>query len=267
MAELRFPFRHPDDELATDLGDVIRQAAADGQLTDTEASIAREIRTRLVLDGARTSEDAVERLEGLGAAGQRQWLDDARQAVGLLSATDLEQRREDARFESAWQRLQPPPPPQWSPLQGCPAKGCNARPTTPSGAWQEVECEQWWCPAHRAGHEADMEPHEPAYVGISLTGKPIPSPREAARIAAWHEEHQAEEEREREAREDHDRREAEALDQGRRALRPRGLRQLSPASGCTRDTSRCHERHDLGPLLARGSPLRCRVDSCPWTTC
>ena len=212
MAEIRFPVRDADDELATDLGDVIRQAVADGQLTDTEASIAREIRTRLVLDGARTSEDALERLERLGPAGQRQWLDEARQAVGLASASELEQAKADAKWESAWQSLQPPGPERWSEWQGCPAQGCRARPTNPSGALRPVSVNRWWCPRHEhlAG-PSDLEEYEPPVVGFGLNGRPIYSEKEKARLKAWHEEREAEEARERELREEHARRKAEAL--------------------------------------------------------
>lgn len=57
-----------------------------------------------------------------------------------------------------------------------------------------------------------MEPYEPPYTGFfTANGVPIPSEREKARIAKWHEERQAEEERERELREEHARREGEVL--------------------------------------------------------
>jgi hypothetical protein len=210
MAELRFPIRDPDDELATDLGDVIRQAVADGQLTDTEASIAREIRTRLVLDGARTSEDAVERLERLGPAGQRQWLDEARIACGLPSATELEQRREDALFESALARVSPPPPPEWDEMQRCPE--CGRYPTENGGAWRPVSVERWWCEEHKhLAEEGDLEEHVAPYF-LGVNGRLIPSEREAARIAKWHREREESEERERELREQHLEAEAQALD-------------------------------------------------------
>ena len=210
MAELRFPVRDPSDELATDLGIVVSRAVADGQLAEIEAPIVREIGMRLILDGARTFEDALEQLEGLGAAGQRQWLDDARVACGMETIAEVERQRADAKFESAWQRLQPPGPERWSPQQTCHAPGCGAWPTGPAGNVIEVEVERWFCPRHRAGHEADMQPHEPAYV-LNANAALVPSAKEAARLAKWHEERQAEEEGERLAREEHESREAAAL--------------------------------------------------------
>ena len=211
MAELRFPIRDPSDELATDFGEVVRGAVADGQLTDTEASIAREIRTRLVLDGARTSADALERLEGLGAAGQRQWLDEARIACGLPSETELEQRREQRRIEARFCDHDIPGPPPWDPLQRCPQ--CGTYPTKDGGAWTEVSVEKWWCPEHRdLAQPGDMEPHQPAYY-IGVNGRPIPSEREKARIAAEIRKRDEPLERERQQREEHARREAEALEE------------------------------------------------------
>lgn len=208
MAELRFPVRDPSDQLAIEFGDVVKQAVAGGQLADTEAPVVRELGKRLLLDGCRTFEDALDRLEGLGAGGQRLWLDEARQAAGLSTATELDRRRAGARFESAFQRLQPPDPEPWRPLQRCPECGCY--PTKDGGAWREVDCSQWWCEEHRTGHEDDMKPYEPPY-RVSGTGRLIPSERERKRIEAWHRERQEEEERERGAREEHERREYEAI--------------------------------------------------------
>ena len=213
MAELRFPVRDPDDELAVNLHDVVRGAVANGQLTDTEAPVVREIGRRLILDGVQTFGEVLERLEGLGAAGQRQWLDEAHIARGMSSPTEVEQRRADFVFEGALARTWPPPPPSWDEMQVCPAQGCNARPTKDGGAWAPTDRVRWHCPAHEGlAAEGDMEPYEPPYTGFfTANGVPIPSEREKARIARWHEERQAEEERERELREEHDRREAEAL--------------------------------------------------------
>jgi hypothetical protein len=210
VAELRFPVGDLGDDLATELGGVVKQAVADGQLADTDAPVVRELGMRLILNGARTFENALDRLEGLGAAGQRQWLDDARQSCGLPTATELERRRGEAVFARELDRLQPPGPPKWSPLQRCPE--CGAYPGE-GGSWKPVTCEKWWCDEHRhLAAEGDLEEHEAPYVGFSHTGKPIPSERERARLEAWYQERRESEERERRKREEHDEAVAETIE-------------------------------------------------------
>ncbi len=246
MAEIRFPTSDPADELACDLDDVVNRALATDQLAEHEAPVAREIGERLIVAGCDTFADAVERLEVLGPDGRRKLLDEARVSLGMETIAEIEQRREDARFESAWQRLQPPPPPEWSPLQSCPA--CGTRPVKDGGAWAEVECEQWWCFKHRAGHEADMEPHQPAYV-LNANAAPVPSERERARLEACHRERQGSEERERELREEHADRQNAASDQ---VWRVRVLDRLPDRGLPSRRQRQAHPD--------RGRPLRDLLD-------
>ncbi len=82
-----------------------------------------------------------------------------------------------------------------------------------------------------------MEPHQPAYVNIGMNGRPIPSEREKARIAAEIRKRDEPREREQELREEHARKQAEALD----AVRERYGRTEEVASSavfvCIRPTS------------------------------
>lgn len=211
MAELRFPVRDPEECLVNDLPEVLKQAVAAGQLDEAEVPVIRELRDRLIVDGADTFGDALTRLEALGAAGQRRWLDQARQAVGLPTATEVEKARADAKFERELERISPPPPEPWSEMQSCPY--CMAFPIDEHGRWIATDLERWHCPEHRdkAGPD-DLQKHEPAYTGLfTRGGRPIPTDKEKARIKAWNEECRQAEEDERRRREEHDRRQAEAL--------------------------------------------------------
>jgi hypothetical protein len=165
----------------------------------------------------------LDELGGLSQAGTRRRLDWAREQAGLVSATEADRRREDARFESAWQRTQPPGSPEWSEMQGCHAKGCNARPTTPEGALRPVSVERWWCPQHEhLAAEGDLEQHESPYRGFSRNGKLIPTAKEAARIAEWVKARDEAQERERQKREEHDEAVAEATEAARERYRQEG---------------------------------------------
>ncbi|MGA8926074.1 MAG: hypothetical protein WB462_07615 [Solirubrobacterales bacterium] len=212
MADLRFPIRDPGDELGADFGEVVSEAVANGQLSQDEVPVIREIRRRFVIEeGVQTFGEALERLEGLGDPGRRQWLDAARVACGMESITAIEQRRADLVFEGALARTWPPPPPQWSEMQRCPE--CGAYPTKAGGAWTPVTVEKWWCDEHKhLAEEGDLEEHQEPYIGFNGSGAPIMSEREAARVRKWHEEREAEEARADELREEHARQEGEALD-------------------------------------------------------
>ena len=144
----------------------------------------------------------------------------ARKRAALVSAAEADQRLAAARFETAFQELQPPDPEPWFPLQRCPE--CGRYPTRDGGAWMEVECEQWWCAEHRAGHEDDMEPHVPAVVGLTATGAPVWSERERQRRAEWTKQRDETQQRERELREQHLEAEAEASRQAKERYREEG---------------------------------------------
>jgi hypothetical protein len=48
--------------------------------------------------------------------------------------------------------------------QICHEPGCRAQAVNPvTGAPEPVAAKVWWCPEHRAGHEADMEPWSRSY--------------------------------------------------------------------------------------------------------
>ncbi len=202
--EIRIPYYGDPDDVVLFVASAARET-----MDADDARVVEVIAKDALQRGVLTVGQLLDEYQGLSEAERRQRFDSAREQAGLISATESDKRREDARFESGWQALQPPGPERWSPLQACPA--CGARPVKDAGAWAEVECEQWWCEEHRAGHEADMEEHQPAIVGLSQTYAPVYSEREAKRLKAWHDERQADEERERELREEHQRRESAAL--------------------------------------------------------
>jgi hypothetical protein len=172
--------------------------------------------------GVTTVGGLLDELQDLSQDECRQRLDSAREKAGLVSATESDRRREDAHFDAAWDRLQPPDPERWSPLQRCPECGRYPTKDGDDGAWMEVDCEQWHCPEHRAGHEADMQPHTPAVVGLSAGGAPIYSEREQRRRAEWVRQRQEREEREREQREEFQRREGEAIEEAKRRFADQG---------------------------------------------
>jgi hypothetical protein len=87
----------------------------------------------------------------------------------------------------------------------------------------EVEYERWFCPRHRhLAQPGDLEEHQPPYVGLSATGKPIPSAKERARIEAWNRERMEEEERVRRGREERARREGEAIEEAKQRFADEG---------------------------------------------
>jgi HK97 family phage prohead protease len=163
-----------------DRDDLVLEAisAAKQTMNENEARIVEVIATDALERGTTSIGELLDELEQLGVAGQRQLLDDARQQVGLDTTHEVERRREDAAFDRAWERLQPPPPPKWSPLQRC--AECGAYPTTPEGAWVKVEVNRWWCDRHKhLAQPDDLQPYEPPYVGFTIkrwqeSGKRLP---------------------------------------------------------------------------------------------
>jgi hypothetical protein len=153
-------------------------------------------------------------IDGLGAldrAGVRARLDWARGELGLPSTGEVEQRREDSRFEAEFRRLQPPPPPRWGPMQSCPH--CTAYPVDETGKWIATDLQRWHCPQHRhLAAEADLAKYEPPYVGFTSSGAPRPSAKEQARIAKWMKQDEDDRERERRQREAHDQAVAETIE-------------------------------------------------------
>ena len=205
--QITIPFRDREDLVL----DAIT-AARGSQLREDEVQVVDVLARDALERGVTTVGELLDELGQLDRSETRRRLDWAREKAGLISATEADRRREDAKFERELERLQPPPPPRWSPLQGCPARGCNARPMTPEGGWREVEINRWWCPSHRhlAGPD-DFQPHESPYLGIGLNGQLIASEKEKARIAEWMNQQQEEQEREREQREELRSREGEAI--------------------------------------------------------
>ena len=201
--EINIPYRSRDDPVSE-----IGFAARD--LPEDERPVVQRLALDAITSGTETVGDFLDELEGLSEPERRQRLDEARIACGMESATELEQRREDAIFEDAWQRLQPPPPPEWDEMQRCPV--CGIYPTKAGGAWAPTKLERWHCPEHEhLAEEGDMDEHvAPYFPGVN--GRLIPSPREKARLEAWHREREESEERERELREEHLEAEAAALD-------------------------------------------------------
>ena len=204
--EINIPFRDREDLVL----EAIR-AARDSDLPEQEVQVVDVLARDALERGIPTVGGLLDELDGLDRDGQRARLDWAREKAGLVSATESDRRRDDAKFEGAWQALRPPPPPEWSAMQHCPE--CGAYPTESSGAWAPVSVQKWWCETHRdRAAEGDMDEYEPPIIGFGLNGRPIYSEKEKARLKAWHEAREAEEARERELREEHDRREREALD-------------------------------------------------------
>ena len=202
---IQIAYRDPDDLIL----DAI--TASREKLDETDAQVAEAvIRDAFHNRSITTVAGLLDELGGLDQAGARARLDWARGELGLPSTGEVEQRRSDFHFEAAFQRLEPPPPPKWSPMQVCAV--CGTYPMGPSG-WERVSVERWHCPAHEhLAKPGDMEEHEFPYTGrFTPGGAPIPSPKEKARLEAWYQERQAKEKRERQRRDDYRRREADVI--------------------------------------------------------
>ena len=203
---INIPFRDRDDIVL----EVVR-AARDADLPADEVQVVDVLARDALERGVATVGGLLDELEDLGPQRARARLDWAREACGLVSATEIDRRREQRRIDARFSDHDIPGPPSWEPLQSCHAQGCSAWPTGPAGNVIEVEVERWFCRRHRdLAQPGDMEKHQPAYY-IGVNGRLIPSAREAARIAAEVRKRDEPLEQARLAREEHARREAEAL--------------------------------------------------------
>ena len=201
--------------------DPVTQLGSDARYLETaeDAAVVR----RLALDAIGRHETVgqfLDELEHLDTAGRRRLLDGARKQCGLEASIAIDHAREQRAIDRRFEQFDIPGPPRWSEWQGCPAKGCNVRPTEPSGALRPVLVNQWWCERHKhMARPGDLEEHEPPYVGFSDTGRPIPSEKEKARIREEVERRDAPRRREQEKRQAHREAEADALDEVERRYR------------------------------------------------
>ena len=185
------PFKDRDDLVLDTITAARQQFGEDDDRTQVVDVLARDALFRGVTSGPG---QMLDELGGLDQAQTRQRLDWAREQAGLVSATEAERNRAERHFENELARISPPPPPKWSPLQACPAPGCNAIPADENGALVETDLEQFWCPRHEhLAAPGDLEKHVPAIIGLSTTGAPVYSEKERKRIAAWYEEREKEE--------------------------------------------------------------------------
>ena len=118
-----------------------------------ERETAREILTAFLLDGVRTTDTVLQRLEAASPEQRRLLLDRARETAGLASTTAVEEQRRLSAVNAAAQARAA------EALQSCAQPGCNTMPVTDSGALRPVGVKRWWCESHRhlAG-EHDLEP-------------------------------------------------------------------------------------------------------------
>ena len=141
--EIRIPFRDP--------GDPITDVAIDAQAFEDpeERRIVRGIVHQALVSGCTTAGGLVDALDKASHEERRQMLDDAREAAGLKSATDIDS---DERFEAAQRdaRLRSSGRVAGKAFVGCSAEGCSALPMDAAGLPAPVADRRWWCEAHRA---------------------------------------------------------------------------------------------------------------------
>jgi hypothetical protein len=108
-----------------------------------------------------------------GSPEQRRRLADlAREAAGLRSFTTIEWEAELQADQERWRRAAPPRrDPDGRSFQVCHEPGCLAQAfDSATGAPAPVAAKRWWCEAHRAGQEDDMEPWSRSYRYSPETG-------------------------------------------------------------------------------------------------
>jgi hypothetical protein len=207
--EIRIPFRRHDD-LVLDAITAVRET-----MNDSEQRVVEVLARDALQRGVTSVGGLLDELEQLNPTERRRVLDQARARAGLDSTGEVDRRRQDQIVERRFQEFDIPDPPSWSEWQVCPAKGCRAFPHE-DGRPVLTHLQRWWCEQHRhLAPEADLQPWEPPYVGVTHTGKPIPSAKEKARIAAEVRKRDEPREREREQREEMRARENEAIDKVR----------------------------------------------------
>jgi hypothetical protein len=215
--ELRVPY-HSRSDPVWELGLAARHLD-----DEDEVAVVQALAMESIHAGHETVGDVLDEIERSSPAERRARLDRARTTAGLETTTALDQRRQQRRIDSAFERFDIPGPPSWSELQSCHAPGCDAYPMKGTGAIKPVSIEKWWCPEHvHMAAEGDMSEHQPAYIGVNRNGRLIPSPKEKARIAAEVEKRDEPKRRERERREEHRRREGEAIEAAKQRFADEG---------------------------------------------
>ncbi|MGZ5308657.1 MAG: hypothetical protein ACXWDP_05640 [Solirubrobacterales bacterium] len=218
--QIDIPYNDRGDLVLDAITAAKQEFGADDQRTQIVEVLARDA---LHNRGITTIDALLDELGGLDQAQVRARLDEARSKLGLPSTGEVDKRREDFRFEAAFRRLQPPPPPKWSPLQSCHAPDCPALPVNEAGALREVTVERWFCPRHRdLAQPGDLERHEPAIIALSGTGAPIYSEKERRRRAEWAKQRDQKQERERRQREELRAAEADAIEEAKQRYADEG---------------------------------------------
>ncbi len=198
ISNLGFDARHLDDE--------------------QEVAVVRQLAMDAILAGHATVGDLIDDLERLTPTERRTVLDKARASAGLATTGEIEWRREDLAFE----RREISGPPRWSEIQGCHAPNCKPFPTK-NGQIVPTSLERWFCPEHEhLAQPGDLDPHEPPYIGFNPNGRPIPSAKEAARIAAETRARDEPLQRERRRREELRAREGEAIKEAKQRFADEG---------------------------------------------
>jgi hypothetical protein len=157
--ELRLPYRDRDQPL--DDPDVLALPQA---LEDRDQ---RAIATRLLLQametpGMETVGDLLDVVEALDEGERRLVLDRCRERAGLETATDVDDKQQlESLQQEIVRRGSVERDSDGLAHQLCAHEGCTVEPINEkTGTPARTAAKRWWCPTHRGGHEADMQPFQ-----------------------------------------------------------------------------------------------------------
>jgi hypothetical protein len=158
MADLKIPYRDRDQRL-DDPGVLDLPRALEDR---DERAVADHLLIEAMADpGLHTVGDLLDAVEQASPQQPRRIADQAREAAGLKTFTTIEWEAAQERHRRA---AAPPRDVDGRSLQICHEPGCAAQAVNPAtGTPEPVAARRWWCEAHRAGHEADMEPWTRSY--------------------------------------------------------------------------------------------------------
>ncbi|MEK6251851.1 MAG: hypothetical protein AABM43_07890 [Actinomycetota bacterium] len=146
---LQIPHRSRSDSITAAM-------SAAHALPPEERAVARNVLTELATEhGCRSAADALDMIEGASPEARRELLDRARVEAGLPTTEVADSQ---AEYEARQKTIAAPTGPMRGPngyLEApiCAAKDCMTAPQ------KRTKARRWWCPAHRAGHEEDLEPY------------------------------------------------------------------------------------------------------------
>jgi hypothetical protein len=217
--EIKLPFRSEDD-WTLEVIDAAREVMDGDELEVTE-----QIAHDALASGSTKVGELLRELEAAGPAGRRRLLDEAREAVGLLSTTEIEQNQRIAKAARD-DPLRPNPP---GPLrdkngravQKCAEPDCKTLSPGDGTRPTPVAARKWWCSAHLANAaEGDMDPWTPPPLRFNDSGGFAVSEEEAAAAARHYaqlEERSREQARLRQEQREAERERLEELEKRRRA--------------------------------------------------